>query len=58
MCIFSQYRQEKFCPKVFFVKFFFMYLQPSFQTYYELTQVERHIYLTCKNPEVGQEKKY
>jgi hypothetical protein len=37
---------EFFCFKDFFVEIFFMCPQPSFQTYYELTQVVRHIHFT------------
>jgi hypothetical protein len=35
-----------FCIKVFFIETFFMCPQPSFQTYYELTQVVRHTHFT------------
>jgi hypothetical protein len=50
MCIFSQHMHlRKICFKVFFVETFFMCSQPSFQTYYELTQVVRHSHFTRKN---------
>jgi hypothetical protein len=41
-----------FCIKVFFIETFFMCPQPSFQTYYELTQVVRHTHFMRKIPKV------
>jgi hypothetical protein len=42
--------------KVFFVEFFFMYPQPRFQTYYQLSQVVKHTHFIMEISKVGEKK--